>query len=161
MQTLKAKAERLVKNGVLKKVNRSEWAAPAFILGLANQARGQCNAATTLVNGCLDWTMICGCQHVSVGEGLLAWAIRVFGAVVVAVAVVVGGGVRVWGSSAGILRARSVIHPSFWAKTIEIKTRTCLEPWANHGLHLFCLPALGKGPCASWGGSRCGCVGIC
>jgi len=32
MQTLKAEAECLVKIGVLKKVNRSEWAAPAFII---------------------------------------------------------------------------------------------------------------------------------
>jgi len=32
MQTLKAEVERLVKIGVLKKVNRSEWAAPAFVL---------------------------------------------------------------------------------------------------------------------------------
>jgi len=32
MQTLKAKVERLVKMGVLKKVNRSEWAAPTFII---------------------------------------------------------------------------------------------------------------------------------
>jgi len=32
MQTLKAEVERLVKIGVLKKVNRSEWAAPAFVI---------------------------------------------------------------------------------------------------------------------------------
>jgi len=32
MQTLKAKVERLVKIGVLKKVNCSEWAAPTFII---------------------------------------------------------------------------------------------------------------------------------
>jgi len=32
MQTLKAEAERLVKTGVLKKVNRSEWAAPTFVI---------------------------------------------------------------------------------------------------------------------------------
>jgi len=32
MQTLKAEVERLVKIGVLKKVNRSEWAAPTFII---------------------------------------------------------------------------------------------------------------------------------
>jgi len=32
MQTLKAEVERLVKTGVLKKVNRSEWAAPTFVL---------------------------------------------------------------------------------------------------------------------------------
>jgi len=32
MQTLKAEVERLVKTGVLKKVNRSEWAAPTFII---------------------------------------------------------------------------------------------------------------------------------
>jgi len=32
VQTLKAKVERLVKIFVLKKVNRSEWAAPAFII---------------------------------------------------------------------------------------------------------------------------------
>jgi len=32
IQTLKAEAERLVKIGVLKKVNRSEWAAPTFII---------------------------------------------------------------------------------------------------------------------------------
>jgi len=31
VQTLKAEVERLVKIGVLKKVNRSEWAAPAFM----------------------------------------------------------------------------------------------------------------------------------
>jgi len=31
-QTLKAEAEHLVKIGVLKKVNRSEWAAPTFII---------------------------------------------------------------------------------------------------------------------------------
>jgi len=31
-QTLKAEVERLVKIGVLKKANRSEWAAPAFII---------------------------------------------------------------------------------------------------------------------------------
>ena len=30
--TLKLEVERLVKAGVLKKVNRSEWAAPTFIL---------------------------------------------------------------------------------------------------------------------------------
>jgi len=30
MQTLKAEVERLVKIGVLKKVNRSEWAAPTL-----------------------------------------------------------------------------------------------------------------------------------
>jgi len=29
---LKAEVERLVKIGVLKKVNRSEWAAPTFII---------------------------------------------------------------------------------------------------------------------------------
>jgi len=32
MQTPKAEAERLVKIGVLKKVNSSEWAAPTFIV---------------------------------------------------------------------------------------------------------------------------------
>jgi len=32
IQTLKAEVERLVKIGVLKKVNRSEWAAPTFII---------------------------------------------------------------------------------------------------------------------------------
>jgi len=32
MQTLKAEAERLVKIGVLKKVNHSEWPAPTFII---------------------------------------------------------------------------------------------------------------------------------
>jgi len=32
MQTLKAEVERLVKIGVLKKVNRSEWAAPTFVI---------------------------------------------------------------------------------------------------------------------------------
>ena len=32
MQTLKAEVERLVQIGVLKKVNRSEWAAPTFII---------------------------------------------------------------------------------------------------------------------------------
>jgi len=32
MQTLKAKAEHLIKIGVLKKVNRSEWDAPAFVI---------------------------------------------------------------------------------------------------------------------------------
>jgi len=32
MQTLKAEVERLVKIGVLKKVNRSEWAVPIFII---------------------------------------------------------------------------------------------------------------------------------
>jgi len=32
VQTLKAEVERLVKIGVLKKVNRSEWAAPTFII---------------------------------------------------------------------------------------------------------------------------------
>jgi len=32
MQTLKAKVERLVKIGVLKKVNRSEWVAPTFVI---------------------------------------------------------------------------------------------------------------------------------
>jgi len=32
MHTLKANAERLVKIGVLKKVNRSEWAAPTFVI---------------------------------------------------------------------------------------------------------------------------------
>jgi len=32
MQTLKAKVERLVKIGVLKKVNRSEWEAPTFVI---------------------------------------------------------------------------------------------------------------------------------
>jgi len=32
MQTLKAEVERLVKIGILKKVNGSEWAAPAFII---------------------------------------------------------------------------------------------------------------------------------
>jgi len=32
IQTLKAEVERLVKIGVLKKVNRSEWAAPSFII---------------------------------------------------------------------------------------------------------------------------------
>jgi len=31
MQTLKAKVECLVKIGVLKKVNQSGWAAPAFV----------------------------------------------------------------------------------------------------------------------------------
>ena len=31
-ETLKMKVERLVKLGVLKKVNRSEWAAPSFII---------------------------------------------------------------------------------------------------------------------------------
>ena len=30
--TLKTKVERLVKIGVLKKVNRSKWAAPSFII---------------------------------------------------------------------------------------------------------------------------------
>jgi len=32
VQTLKAEVERLVKIGVLQKVNHSEWAAPAFII---------------------------------------------------------------------------------------------------------------------------------
>jgi len=32
VQTLKAEVERLVKIGVLKKLNRSEWAAPAFVI---------------------------------------------------------------------------------------------------------------------------------
>jgi len=32
VQTLKAEVERLVKTGVLKKVNHSEWAAPTFII---------------------------------------------------------------------------------------------------------------------------------
>jgi len=32
VQTLKAEVERIVKIGVLKKVNRSEWAAPTFII---------------------------------------------------------------------------------------------------------------------------------
>jgi len=32
IQTLKAEVERLVKIGVLKKVNRSEWAAPFFVI---------------------------------------------------------------------------------------------------------------------------------
>jgi len=32
MQTLKAEVERLVKIGVLKKVNHSEWTAPAFVI---------------------------------------------------------------------------------------------------------------------------------
>jgi len=32
IQTLKADVERLVKIGVLKKVNLSEWAAPTFII---------------------------------------------------------------------------------------------------------------------------------
>jgi len=32
IRTLKAEVERLVKIGVLKKVNRSEWAAPTFII---------------------------------------------------------------------------------------------------------------------------------
>jgi len=32
MQTLKAKVQRLIKIGALKKVNRSEWAAPTFII---------------------------------------------------------------------------------------------------------------------------------
>jgi len=32
MQTLKAKVERLIKMGVLKKVNRCEWAAPTFVV---------------------------------------------------------------------------------------------------------------------------------
>jgi len=32
MQTLKAEVERLVKIGVLKKENHSEWAAPTFII---------------------------------------------------------------------------------------------------------------------------------
>jgi len=32
IQTLKAEVESLVKIGVLKKVNRSEWAAPTFII---------------------------------------------------------------------------------------------------------------------------------
>jgi len=32
MQTLKAEVERLIKIGVLKKVNRSEWAAPTFVI---------------------------------------------------------------------------------------------------------------------------------
>jgi len=32
IQTLKAEVERLIKIGVLKKVNRSEWAAPTFII---------------------------------------------------------------------------------------------------------------------------------
>jgi len=32
MQTLKAEVERLIKIGVLKKVNHSEWAAPAFVI---------------------------------------------------------------------------------------------------------------------------------
>jgi len=32
MQTLKAEVERIVKIGVLKKVNRSEWAAPTFVI---------------------------------------------------------------------------------------------------------------------------------
>jgi len=31
-QTLKAEVERLIKIGVPKKVNRSEWAAPAFVI---------------------------------------------------------------------------------------------------------------------------------
>jgi len=32
IQRLKAEVERLVKIGILKKVNRSEWAAPTFII---------------------------------------------------------------------------------------------------------------------------------
>ena len=32
IETLKMEVERLVKIGVLKKVNRSEWAAPTFII---------------------------------------------------------------------------------------------------------------------------------
>jgi hypothetical protein len=32
METLKAEVERLCKIGVLKRVNRSEWAAPTFII---------------------------------------------------------------------------------------------------------------------------------
>jgi len=48
MQTLKAEApaERLVKVGVLKKVNGSEWAAPTFVVPAARRMDQQDSSQT-------------------------------------------------------------------------------------------------------------------
>jgi len=50
-----------------------------------------------------------------------------------------------------------VCHPSiFGATTIELKPQIRVAPWANHGVHLFCLLAWCKGPRTQRGeGSAC------
>ena len=60
--------------------------------------------------------------------------------------------VRIWGFPVRFLRVRSVIHPHHGYKPLISKTRTSLVPWENHGVHLACLQALCKGPCATRGG---------
>jgi len=60
--------------------------------------------------------------------------------------------VRIWGFPVRFLRVRSVIHPYYGYKPSISKTRPSLVPWENHGIHLACLQALCKGPCATRGG---------